>query len=269
MRGDCERMDVVNLNQHAVSPRDLVLRRLEALTGRPVDGLDEGFVLDGPRRTIGAGGEILAEQGRRPEAFIVLSGVAADARILPDGRRQILGLRLPGDIIQGEGHDAVTALTNVELVDAAPLIRELSERGALRSGLGRAWLAALRAEQAMLRDHVVRLGRLSAYERLAHLLLETHERLFHVGLANANSFHMPLRQEMIADLLGLSVVHVSRTSQQLKRDRLAQTRSNYVTLLDRERLANVANYVSRFSVAPGANAPRAGAMEQRSRYALS
>jgi hypothetical protein len=51
----------------------------------------------------------------------------------------------------------------------------------------------------------------------------------------------------MADLLGLSVVHLSRTTQQLRRDRLAQTRSSYVTLLDRERLMQIANYSSRFA----------------------
>lgn len=239
---------MVNLSQHAVSPRDLLLRRLEALTGQPVQPSGERITLDGQRRAAPTGSDILSDHMHRGEAFLVVAGVAADVRILADGRRQILGLRLPGEIIPGERHDTVTALTPVELVDATPLIRELSEQGGLRSSLGRAWLAAARAEQAMMSDQIVRLGRLSAYERMAHLLLEIHERLFHVGLANATSFHMPLRQDMIADLLGLSVVHVSRTSQQLKRDRLAHTRSSHVTLLDRERLATVANYVSRFAV---------------------
>jgi hypothetical protein len=114
----------------------------------------------------------------------------------------------------------------------------------------------------MLRDQVVRLGRLSAFERLAHLLLEMHERLFHVGLANVNAFHMPLRQEMIADLLGLSVVHVSRTSQQLKSERLAQVRSSHVTLLDRARLVEVANYVSHFAAPLNAAPGRAADLER-------
>jgi CRP-like cAMP-binding protein len=169
-------------------------------------------------------------------------------------------------MVQGEALDTLTALTPVELVDAQPVIRELSERGGLRSGLGHAWMAALRAEQAMLRDQIVRLGRLSAYERLAHLMLELHERLFHVGLATASSFHMPLRQEMIADLLGLSVVHVSRTSQQLKRDRLVLTRGNYITLLDREGLVGAASYVSRFAAPLSAEQPGRAAVQRRGQH---
>jgi CRP-like cAMP-binding protein len=264
--GEIARTEVVNLSQHDLSARDLVLRRLEALTGRPVEGLEDWTLLDGPRRKVDAAANVLCDGTHRADAAVIMAGVAADVRILPDGRRQILGLRLPGDIIQGEAHDRVAALTPMELADAQPLVRELSERGDLRSSLGRAWMAAMRAEQAMLRDQIVRLGRLSAYERLAHLMLEIHERLFHVGLATASSFHMPLRQEMIADLLGLSVVHVSRTTQQLKREHLVQTRGSYVTLLDRDRLMEVASYASRFAAPPPRLQPNRIAAERRSFY---
>lgn len=243
---------MLNLNQHGVAPCDLLRRRLEAVTGRAVDGLGDRALLDTPRRTIVFGADLHAEGAPRAEAWLVVGGVAGQVRLLPDGRRQILNLRLPGDIVQNDGQDSLVALTPVDLVDALPVVRELTE-GPPQSSLRRAWVAALRAEHARLNDQVVRLGRLSAYERLAHLLLETHERLFHVGLASANAFHLPLRQEMIADLLGLSVVHVSRTTQQLRRDRLAATRSNYVTLQDRDRLADIACYVSRFAARPASN----------------
>lgn len=266
MRREDRERPVINLCQHGMAPSSLLFRRLEALTGPTLDAPD--LALDGPRRTIAAGEDLFA--GGPAACYLVASGVAADARVLSDGRRQILGLRLPGDIVQGDAYETVTALTAVEVVDATPLIGELNAATAHGSGLRRAWLAALRAEQGMLRDHVVRLGRLSAYERLAHLLVEVHDRLFHVGLASATSFHFPLRQEMIADMLGLSVVHVSRTSQQLRRDRLAQTRSSYVNLLDREGLSSLAQYTSRFPFTPAVAPPaRLGPVEVRSRYAAS
>jgi hypothetical protein len=88
---------------------------------------------------------------------------------------------------------------------------------------------------------------MSAYERMAHFLMETHDRLSQVGLAAPTSLHLPIRQDVIADLMGLSVVHVSRTMQMLKREGLAHARSGYVSLPDRRRLAEVSSYSSRFA----------------------
>jgi CRP-like cAMP-binding protein len=143
----------------------------------------------------------------------------------------------------------------VELVDALPVLRTLGEKSAHYQPLRRAWVAANRVEQGRLRDHVVRLGGLSAFERMAHLFMELHDRLSRVGLATPTSFHLPLKQDVIADLLGLSVVHVSRTVQSLKRDGLAQIRSGYVTVLDRRRLAEAGHYVSRFASPPSSAWP--------------
>jgi CRP-like cAMP-binding protein len=69
-------------------------------------------------------------------------------------------------------------------------------------------------------DHIVRLGRLTAYERVAHLVLDIRDRLALVGLAAPDSFPPPLTQETLADVLGLSSVHVNRMLQQLRRDGL-------------------------------------------------
>jgi CRP-like cAMP-binding protein len=262
---------VINLTQHPSHPRDLLIRRFTAIVGRPVEGLADRLNLDRQRRAIPAGAEIVSAGAGGPEALLVVSGVAGETRLLADGRRQVLSLRLPGDILQSDAQEAVTALSAVEVVDILSFVRGLADRGAESQGLRRAWLGLARLEQGMLRDHIVRLGRLSAYERLAHVLVEIHERLLHVGLATMTSFHLPIRQEVMADLLGLSVVHLSRTTQQLRRDRLAQTRSGYVTLLDRERLAQIANYTSRFAapVAPSRLATPVEALVRAQQLAAS
>jgi biotin operon repressor len=66
-------------------------------------------------------------------------------------------------------------------------------------------------------------------------MLELHERLGRVGLAEDDRFAMPLTQEALADVLGFSVVHVNRTIQQLRRDDLLDVRNGMV-LMQRERL---------------------------------
>src|SRR5262249_10318746 len=85
-------------------------------------------------------------------------------------------------------------------------------------------------------------GRLTAYERVAHLLLELFHRLRPVGFTQGNRYLLPLTQEMLADALGLSVVHTNRTLQQLRRDRLIELNSSAVNILQPEALAELADY---------------------------
>ena len=109
-------------------------------------------------------------------------------------------------------------------------------------GVASACVRAVGLEETRLFDHIVRLGRQSAFERVTHLLLELHERLAVVGLAFENRFPLPLTQEVLADALGLSIVHVNRTLQQLRRGGLIDTRAGWVTLRDHEQMASLANF---------------------------
>ena len=81
-----------------------------------------------------------------------------------------------------------------------------------------------------MRDHVVRLGRQTAYERVVHLMLEFRSRLAVVGQVVDDGFAVPVTQEVLADALGLSVVHINRTLQQIRRDRLFELRGGQLKL---------------------------------------
>ena len=75
---------------------------------------------------------------------------------------------------------------------------------------------------------------------------ELHDRAAAAGLADDGRFLLPLTQEVLADALGLSVVHVNRVLQQLKRDRLIELHGGRARLLDRARLAMVSDASSGF-----------------------
>ncbi len=97
-------------------------------------------------------------------------------------------------------------------------------------------------EAMLLGDQIVRLGWQTAGGRFAHLMLELHGRLSRVGLAQDDRFAMPLTQHALADVLGFSVVHVNRTLQQLRRDRLLDVRNGMAVLMQRERLQELAGW---------------------------
>ncbi len=179
----------------------------------------------------------------------LLSGWACYHRLLGDGRRQIVSFILPGDTVGSVLNSglpsacSVIALTAVTLIDARSLVTAAENRAAPSGFAQLLRVIAARDEQG-LRDQIVRLGRQTAYERMVHLLLDFHERLSAAGLSDRDAFSLPLTQETLADALGLSVVHVNRTLQQIRRDGLLELRGGMVTMLQPERMAVVADWRS-------------------------
>ncbi len=179
----------------------------------------------------------LCVEGLVQSPRLLLSGWACYQRTLRDGRRQIVRLIVPGDAIGSLVHPsiphktAVLALTQVVVADAQPLLNATDEAGGPLLGFTESIAATAHLEEASLYDQIVRLGRQTAYERLVHLFVESHDRLKPVGLVESGGFLVPLTQEILADALGLSCVHLNRTLQQVRRDRLLEFRGGRVTLL--------------------------------------
>ena len=85
-------------------------------------------------------------------------------------------------------------------------------------------------------------GRRTPIERLSHFLLELHDRLKTVGRAEKARFTLPFSQEVIADVLGLSVPHLNRMMQQLRAEKLIADRERVVEFLDAGAMQTLAHY---------------------------
>jgi CRP-like cAMP-binding protein len=229
-----------------LAPSSPIVRRLASLAGLSEAEQAALSQLGVHRERHQPGDELQAEGdlARRPR--FVLSGWCYSQRLLADGRRQIFRFAVPGDGIgvypsaPPPALHTVVAATAVETVDAEPILAMV--RAEQAPGLLRALAAAARVDETRQLDQVVRLGRQTAYERVAHFLLELHERLTVVGVGDRHRFPLPLTQELLADTLGLSIVHVNRTLQQLRRDGLIELRSGVAALLDRDMLVSIADY---------------------------
>ena len=81
-------------------------------------------------------------------------------------------------------------------------------------------------------NQIVRNGCQTAQEKMCSLLLELYTRLALAGLAQQHSFELPISQIAIADAVGLSTVHVNRTLQHLKHERIIQVENHHVTILN-------------------------------------
>jgi CRP-like cAMP-binding protein len=225
---------------------DVVLRRLERFGPLSPPAVDLIRSLT-EAQSHPAGAELNDEGAGLPRPRFLLTGWAARMRWLTDGRRQILGFLLPGEGIglsprpRPIGMTATIALTPLKTLDAAPVLRAF-DQPEMAPGLAEALRMAACMEEAVLLDQVVRLGRQTAYERICHLLLELRDRLADVGLAHNGSFPLPLTQEVIADATGLSVVHVNRILQQLRREHLVDLHAGRASLLEADQLEKIADY---------------------------
>jgi CRP-like cAMP-binding protein len=235
---------------------EVVLRGILAVTSLSREECEFIRGLPGIRETRPRGATLMTEDEKRRRMRFVVSGWACRQRLLPDGRRQIFGFALPGDLLDlnmsplAPAPVSIVALTPIVLFDFLTL-REAATNGLL-PGLGRLDLLAASLELVRTRDQVLRLGRQTAYERIAHLLLELHHRLRAMGLTSGAACPLPLTQETLADALGLSLVHVNRTLKQLRVENLVALRAGQLRLLNVDALAEIADF--RLMVAGGTEA---------------
>lgn len=199
-----------------------------------------------PPRRIAAGATMIQEGKTYQDIYLLNNGWAARNKHLSDGRRQVVNFVLPGDFIGIRANllevadDTVVALT--ECAVATFSYEQLYDlcRKFPRLALVVLWSSA--REQSILSEHIVRLGRRSALERMAHLFMELLRRLQLVGEAGRTSFDLPLTQELIADALGLSIVHVNRTLSELRQRGLVEIDKGRLTIRDIDRLATIGEF---------------------------
>jgi CRP-like cAMP-binding protein len=205
-----------------------------------LDGLAAGW------RTCRRGTIIRPEHGANGDIFVVVSGWVYSFALLEDGRRQIVRLHFRGDLLGldslafPEAPDAIAALTDAEicLIDRARLGALFAEHPRLAALL----FAARQVDRVALTDRLVSLGRNSARGRVAALLLQIAHRLRFADLPVEEGFILPLTQEEIGDLTGLTAVHVNRTMRVLSEQGLIARQGNLLRILQPDRLARIANH---------------------------
>ena len=227
---------------------ELIIRRLSQYSDLGSDEVELLRSLSESPDRLTAGTELIAEGERLEHARLLIAGWACRQRYLSDGRRQIFDFILPGDIYglcmrpQAVALCNAVTLTRAIVSNASALGDAVLTHPDSYPGLTTATLMSASTDEAYLLNQMVRIGRQTAYERVAHLIVELHYRLRSVGLANEGYMPLPLTQEVIADALGLSIVHLNRTLQQLRREGLVEVRGGAARLLDPGKLRNIADF---------------------------
>jgi CRP/FNR family transcriptional regulator len=206
-------------------------------------------------RELKAGSSIFRQGSPNTEVYTLHSGWAYLYQNLADGGRQILRFVLPGDFFgfqadvgDGKRLHSARAITPVALCvfNRSDLLAMFKEH--LELGVRLTWLTAY--DEVVAYEHLASLGRRSAEERIAYLLLELFNRvrLREQDPRNVQTVRIPLTQELIADACGLTQVHVNRTMKSLQGKNILTFHSKKLHVPDPDRLAVMANHNHNFFV---------------------
>jgi CRP/FNR family transcriptional regulator, anaerobic regulatory protein len=179
------------------------------------------------------GETVFAQEEITTSFYNLLEGIMRLYKLLPDGRRQIIGFALPGDFLglaaSARHNFSADAIGPVALcqfsksafarfsADRPDLLRRINE------------LAVRELSQAQ--DHMVLLGRRSAEEKVATFLVGWRDRLVQVS-GPSRTVPLPMSRQDIADYLGLTIETVSRTFTKFERDGVIEIMPGSVRLLD-------------------------------------
>ncbi|GJD55586.1 Crp/Fnr family transcriptional regulator [Methylobacterium dankookense] len=187
-------------------------------------------------------GQALFGQGETASSvFNVIEGALRLTRLLPDGRRQVMGFALPGDFLglalQERYSVSAEALGPVKtcrfarhdfaaMVEAKPhLLRSLHERAGY--------------ELSLAQDQMLLLGRRTAEEKVAAFLLSLRDRFARAGHSSI-TVELPMGRQDMADYLGLTMETVSRMLTRLDRAHAILLVPGGARLLDPAKLERLA-----------------------------
>ena len=197
-------------------------------------------------RTVARQSRILLQGDVPTMAHVLLDGHTCRYRLLADGRRQITAVLVPGDacdlepVMRGRADYGVSALTHCVLGEVPT--QRITDPTTLDPEMIQAVWRRLLRDEAISREWLVNVGRRNALEKVAHLLCELQVRLEAIGMAPAEKFEMSFTQAELADILGMSAIHINRTLQKMRKTGLIELSDGTLSILNRPIPETVADF---------------------------
>ena len=223
-----------HVDDRAAAP---LIRRLSTMSPLSCNEIETLSQMPQQRLTLGRGRDIIKVNSKPAHAFVVLDGWVTRSILTLEGRRQIMNIAVPGDIVGlnalALGRSDYTASSMSRVTLGAIAASDLRDRFA--------WAAA--KDNRHLQNQTIRLGRLSAQRRIAHLLSELRHRVETVGGVEDGWMAFPMTQTDLSDVLGLSLVHTNRQLQELRRQGVITLERDKLNIRDVEALRRIGEYV--------------------------
>ncbi|MBB3950132.1 Crp/Fnr family transcriptional regulator [Aureimonas jatrophae] len=190
-------------------------------------------------------------EGDRPtHSCLIVRGIVVRSQYGADGQRQILSVHIPGDMPDLQSLHIRSMDHDIETVSAARIafvthddLRRLCDASAhLAAAL---WRESL-IDAALFRAAIFRNAQLGAEARLAHFLCEMQLRHAAVDLVIDGGFDFPMSQELIGEVLGLTVVSINKAAQALRAQNLIRMEKGRVVVLDWDGLVRFGQFDGSF-----------------------
>lgn len=191
--------------------------------------------------------DLIHREGDRPTAcFLIVEGLVSTSKVTDAGRRQIMSFHVPGDMPDLMGLKLgmlvfdVLAVSDCQLVfvDHGPLRKLCRQHPSLAAYFWRHSLVT----GSIFQEWVINVGQRRADSRLAHLFCEMMTKMDAAGLADDGRCDLPLTQAHLSAATGLSLVHVNRTLQGLRKRGLLSFANGALTIHDWDALVQLAEF---------------------------
>ncbi|MGQ4879598.1 Crp/Fnr family transcriptional regulator [Billgrantia sp. LNSP4103-1] len=229
-----------------ITPNDLLVRKLDSIF--PLSAEEKQALQDLPIQVVALkADQDIVRLGERPhQCCMVLEGFTCVYKLSFGGRRQIMALHVPGDIPDLQSLHLKVMDNSIATISACQVgfvqhddLRHVCEQ---HPRLTAAFWRETLVDASLFREWLLSIGQRDAYARVAHLLCELLVRMKAVGLVENHAFALPITQEELADAIGVSAVHVSRTFQALRAKGLVEYRKMQVTIPDWEKLKEAGEF---------------------------
>jgi CRP-like cAMP-binding protein len=211
------------------------------------------------QETIHSDQSILRTGDRPRRSCLLIEGLACNSKVGRNGKRQILAFHLPEDMpdltsLHLEVRDSDTwAMTNCTLgyIDHRDLDRFCQEHYRLAKFLWRSTLI----DTSIHREWTVNVGARDALNRVSHVFCEMMLRMEFLGRAKDGSCALPLTQGDLGEATGLSIVHMNRTLQELRKRELITFTRGQLTIHDWDALVELADFRADYLHLPPVDRP--------------
>lgn len=195
-----------------------------------------------PSRPLQAGESVFLQGDRVNSIYILQQGWAFCYQTLEDGRRQIIDFVLPGDVVSfGQSAPMSYGVEALTPCSFAKFTKGELDAGLLEEpGLAMEIMQSICSSQSRAFDHLTNIGRRTAKERVAYLLLELVQRLGRSTVPSRKQFGLPFGQSHFADALGLSSETVCRCLSDFKSKKILVLQRGRLDLFDIDALAEEA-----------------------------
>ena len=197
------------------------------------------------KRSVAAGSYLLSEGETINSLFLIIKGWAYRFMVTTNRSIQIPNLLVSGDIanlnslMPARNNFGIRTLSETTFVTLE--LNTVSALAAQHFGIARTLARLAFIENSVLGKWALCVGHRPARERLAHLLCELSARL-DAEDGNTSSFAFPLTQEQIANVLGLTSIHVNRILRWLCKEGLVAIENRMIALSDVARLRQIGEF---------------------------